>query len=120
MREPSPNTIYFVWWPAARVMKVGYTDQSRWRIFEPRGAEVLLLRQFDSARAALDFESACHEALASACRPAFAGREQAKASELLGSQGGGWLECFAVPADLMGSELVEFCATAMTCLKEVA
>lgn len=120
MRESTPNTIYFVWWPTARIMKVGYSDQSRWRVFEARGAEVLALKSFPTCREALDFELACHDALKSVCRPGFPSRELAKASGLLGATSGGWLECFKVPADLTAAELLDFCDLALDQLGRAA
>lgn len=98
-----------MWWPHLRIAKVGYTDESRWRIFEPRGAMVLALRQFDTAANALAFEARCHEVLEAAGEQAFASKAEARASEILGSQGCGYLECFTLPEGWTAEDVLDVC-----------
>lgn len=107
MREPSRRTVYCVRWDEYEVVKVGYSDESRWRIFEPRGARVLALWQFPSCIEALDHEEVCHSILEAVGGPAFDSKDQARTSRLLGSQGCGWTECFKVPARVTDNELLD-------------
>lgn len=85
MRESSLYTIYCVRWRAANVVKVGYSDESRWRIFEARGAEAILPHFGDAA-----FES----------------RADAIASGLLSSAACGYTECFRVTGDVLDADLI--------------
>lgn len=118
MREPTRPTVYFVCWYEARVVKVGYSDQSRWRVFRPRGGEVVALKSFERVRDALDFEGACHAALQTCCRPAFRSKQDAIDSRLLGAGGGGWMECFRMPGDLTDLEMLEYCDMALEGIAE--
>lgn len=106
MREPSPRTIYCVRWRDAGIVKVGYSDESRWRIFEPRGAEVVALWQFDTCVEALDHEARCHEILECIGTPAFSSRDDAIASRLLSSRGCGYTECFRISHSVTDSALL--------------
>lgn len=118
MYKRTRSTVYFVWWPGQRVLKVGYSLFQRWRAFELRGAELLALKEFDNDADAWDSEDLCHQALRAVCRAAFL--EGAEATALLGGAGGGWAECFRVPGDLMGCELLAFCDAALDELLEAA
>ncbi|AHH20771.1 hypothetical protein NONO_c59950 [Nocardia nova SH22a] len=113
MSEPSRTTVYFVFWPARRVLKIGVTLAQRWTVFTSNGAELLASKKFDRVGDALDFEEACHDALGAVCRLAFANKAAASSSGLLGGSSAGYLECFAVPGDLMRSELTAFCDLAL-------
>lgn len=108
--------VYLVWWPQERIFKVGYSEHQRWRIFTLRGAELVQLRDFGSALDAARFETDCHHALRKVCRRGFQGRTEAV--PLLGCAGAGWMECFAIPGDLMAHELPDFCDAALDILRK--
>ena len=100
------HTIYTVFWPKRRIIKVGYSEKQRWRSFEIRGANTIGLMEFDDISDALAFERACHYGLSRVCRPAFP--SSSTASKYLGHGGGGYSECYVLPADLMESEMLDF------------
>lgn len=110
MREPSPATVYIVRWPEHSIVKVGYTDASRWRIFEPRGGEVIALQSFPNALLAVRHEAKCHEELGAVYAAAFHDRKEAMALGVLGSQGYGYTECFTVPASVPSTEVLALCS----------
>ena len=118
MREPSPATIYVVWWRERNILKVGYTDQSRWRIFEPRGAVVLALWQFPTFMGALDFESFCHRQLESFLPPAFADKAEAKTSRLVPG-GCGHLECYQLTDEWTATDVLEYLRSHLTLAEAV-
>lgn len=99
-------TVYTVYWPHDRIVKVGYSAQTRWRAFQIRGANVLGLKEFQDAGDAFDFEYACQIGLRTVCRRAFNTAEDAV--KHLGNGGGGYLECYLLPGDLMQSEVLDF------------
>jgi len=99
-------TVYVVHWPQIRVVKVGFSAERRWRSFEIRGADVVGLMEFSDAGEAFDFEYACHMGLQNVCRKAFLSSQDAV--PYLGNGGGGYLECYVLPADLMHSEILTF------------
>jgi hypothetical protein len=100
-------TIYAVYWPTLNVFKIGFSERKRWRSFLNRGAELLLLKtDFAGLSQAFDFEAACHLVANEVCRPGFESAEDAH--PYLGNQGGGYKECYRVPADLMPSEILAF------------
>ena len=99
-------TVYTVNWPQDRIVKVGYSAQTRWRAFQIRGANLLGLMEFQTGGDALDFEYACQMGLKTVCRAAF--NAAADAINYLGNGGGGYLECYLLPGDLMQSEVLAF------------
>lgn len=101
------HTIYAVAWPEINVLKVGYSENQRWRPFLLRGGEVVQLSEFDDVVSAFSFESVCHRALRRICRTAF--ESATPAVPFLGAAGGGWSECYRIPGDLTGRELLELC-----------
>jgi hypothetical protein len=107
MKRQLKNNVYLVYWPQIRVLKVGFaSDKSRWRAFCIRGANLLAVKEFDNSTEGYAFEDACHMALGTVCRRAFNKSEEAV--PYLGGRGGGYVECYSVPGDLMESELMEF------------
>jgi hypothetical protein len=101
------QTVYAVHWPEINVFKVGISERKRWRTFVNRGANVLaIMDDFDDYIGASDFEAACHFAAESVCRPAFTSAREAVS--YLGNHGGGYMECYRVPGDLMPSEILRF------------
>lgn len=113
MRELIPATIYVVWWRGANIIKVGYTSQSRWKIFEPRGAAVLALWQFPDVAGALDFESFCHRELESFLSPAFSDKSEAKASRLVPG-GCGHLECYQLTDEWTATDVLDYLRSHLT------
>lgn len=99
-------TVYAVHWPKINVFKIGFSEKRRWRAFEARGANVLDLMDFDDVSNAYAFEDACHYVMTEVCRSAFTSGKEA--APYLGGQGGGYMECYRVPADLMPREILEF------------
>lgn len=101
-------SVYAVYWPEINVFKIGTSERrrSRWRGFVNRGAVVLGVVDPSPGISDYTFEDACHLAIQDCCRPAFGTAQQAV--PYLGGQGGGWLECFRVPGDLMPSEILPF------------
>jgi hypothetical protein len=101
------TAVYAVFWPDINVFKIGITNRKRWGSFVSRGAKLLAtLDNFENGSQALDFERACHIVSSEVCRPAFT--SSAEATPYLGNGGGGYLECFRVPGDLMPSEILRF------------
>lgn len=102
-------SVYAVCWPEIKVFKIGTSDnhRRRWRAFLNRGATLLGLKDVsDLGISDYDFEGVCHDVLKEVCRPAF--RSAVEAVPYLGGQGGGWLECYRIPGDLMPSEILPF------------
>ena len=115
MYSRTKPTVYAVYWPEINVFKVGFSEHQRWRMFVLRGAKILgLLDNFDSFSQALNFEDACHLALWPTCRPGFSSAKEA--APYLGASGGGYVECFRVPGDLMPSEILLFIDTQLEVL----
>jgi hypothetical protein len=106
MYSRTKPTVYAVHWSQINVFKIGFSDCQRWRIFQLRGATLLGLKSFDTVSDGLDFEAVCQDVLSEVCRPVF--RTNQAAEPYLGGRGGGYLECFRVPADLMPSEILSF------------
>jgi len=107
MKKTSKNYVYLVHWPEIRVFKVGFASHHRrWRAFCIRGANLVAVKSFEDHRSGYAFEDACHLSLTKVCRAAFDAPEDAR--PYLGGQGGGYVECFKVPGDLMESELMAF------------
>ncbi|AVP67335.1 hypothetical protein [Prescottella equi] len=102
-------TIYVVAWAADRIVKVGYSDRQRWRPFVLRGAEVVDLIEFESVTDAFDFESWAHGALLRLCERAFS--SAADAAKYLGNAGGGWKECYVIPAGMEVADLLAAAAS---------
>lgn len=96
--ETYPSRIaYLVSWPYGEmtVAKAGFTrSPRRWRVFVARGATVDALF-YGSAAASV--ENALLDWLSSEGDHAFQSKEQA--APHLGSKGGGWLECYALPTE---------------------
>lgn len=103
------DTVYVVHWPEINVFKVGYSAQQRWRSFVLRGANVLKLMEFDTSTEAFLVEGGCHAALWEVSRSPF--QTPLEAAPYLGNGGGGYVECFKVPGDLMASEILEYIRT---------
>jgi hypothetical protein len=102
-------SVYAVYWPEINVFKVGTSEshRRRWRTFINRGAILLGLKDFKGfSFSDYDFEGVCHDVLSDVCRRGF--NTSAEAVPYLGGQGGGWLECYRVPGDLMPSEILDF------------
>lgn len=94
-RVISPETVvYIVHWPADRIVKVGTTIlPKRVRKFEIRGAQVLRLIYDGSVLVEREF----HRYLSEVGEPAFATWRDA--IDHLGAGGGGFTECYRVPAN---------------------
>ena len=118
MREPSPATVYVVWWRQPDIIKVGYTNQSRWRVFEPRGADVLALWQFPNALDALDFESFCHRELEALLPLAFADKTEAKESRLVPG-GCGHMECYQLGDEWTATDVLEYLSAHLVVVEAV-
>jgi hypothetical protein len=86
------HTVYVVYWPEERLLKVGYSERQRWKPFVARGAEVLALKQFSSYDAASFYEHTCHKIMRQVCPRPFTSAHQAR--QYLGSDGGGYRECY--------------------------
>lgn len=100
-------TVYAVHWPEINVFKIGFSERQRWKAFVNRGANVIgLLDDFAAGTSGYDFEYACHLVSSEVCRPGFKSAEEA--APYLGGRGGGYMECYRVPGDLMPSEIVGF------------
>lgn len=99
-------TVYTVYWPAINVFKVGFSEHQRWRTFVNFGAQILDLEEFDTTTDGYAYEDACHMVLWPICRPGF--DTAAEAMPYLAGQGGGYVECFKVPGDLMPGEIIPF------------
>lgn len=98
----SPDyTVYLVRWPDG-VAKVGFTTGRRWTRFRGRGARVLNLWVFDDCLTALSCEAALYSGFGFA--PAF--ETNAQSHPYVGSQGGGYKECFIVPQHISDDDLV--------------
>jgi hypothetical protein len=91
------HEVYVVVWPTTRVVKVGYSAHRRWRKFERRGADLVLLASHQSIEAAADAERAMRAVIAGTYPPAFS--EASAAADHLGPSGGGWAECFRLPPE---------------------
>lgn len=101
------STVYAVHWPEINVFKIGFSERRRWRAFVNRGANLIgLLDDFANASEGYDFEHACHIVSREVCRPGF--RTAAEANPYLGNAGGGYVECYQVPGDLMPTEILDF------------
>jgi len=101
-------TVYAVYWPELNAFKVGSStlQRQRWRTFTNRGAVLLGLKSLAPDISDYDFESVCHDVLRPVCRPAFNTADDAR--PYLGGSGGGYVECYCVPGDLMPSEILPF------------
>ena len=100
-------TVYAVHWPDINVFKIGFSERKRWRAFLNRGANLIgLLDDFANASEGYDFEYACHIVSSEVCRPGF--ESSVEARPYLGGSGGGYVECYRVPGDLMPSEILHF------------
>ncbi|GAS95493.1 uncharacterized protein RMCC_2459 [Mycolicibacterium canariasense] len=97
------HTVYLVHWPEINVFKIGYTEFQRYRAFVVRGANILKLFPFPTSTEAFDLETICHDVLWNLCEGGFDTPQEA--TPYLGNRGGGYVECFKTPADLMPSEI---------------
>lgn len=99
-------TIYVVHWPEIGVVKSGFSCNQRWRAFQLRGAIVDDLIPFDDARDAFAMESLVDRALHQFCvrRPFKSARD---AEPYLGGRGGGWLECWKLPAGVTPLQILQ-------------
>ena len=90
------NQIYIVGWPDDGIVKVGVTSNGRERYgpFLNRGAEMISLTSH-KGMAFLEIERHMHDEMGTRWPPAFESKHEA--SEYLGRQGGGWLECYSIP-----------------------
>lgn len=89
-------TVYVVEWPEIHVVKAGFSCNQRWRSFTLRGAEVVDLVRFPSSMDAFEFESVVLAAFRAQCVAGFPDSDAAE--PYLGNRGGGWAECFTLPA----------------------
>ena len=94
-----PRTIshtYVVGWPDHGIVKVGSTDRGRqrWGPFLCRGGVMLYLKECDNN---LEEEVRIRGVLDQLYDRAFRCKEEA--APFLGNRGGGYLECYAIPAD---------------------
>lgn len=103
--KATKHTVYIVQWPDQRVVKAGYSLHQRWRAFELRGAVVVDLIEFESHNDAYVFEQLVDAALCAACRkrPFKSAKD---AAPLLGTGGGGWMECWALPPGLTPMQIL--------------
>ena len=94
--RPSINQMYVVGWPDHGIIKVGSTSRGRqrWGPFLCRGGVMLHLKECDDPGAE---EDRVQSALAKLYDRAFRCKEEA--APFLGSRGGGYLECYLIPAD---------------------
>lgn len=91
-REQSPQ-VYVAWWPQHSVVKVGVTVRKRWRTFEIRGAQMVLIVDCDSWRTSDGIESDVHAILRRSLPRAFAAKCELSES-LLATHSRGYLECY--------------------------
>lgn len=83
--------LYVVHWPRREFVKVGMTKNQRWRTFQSRGGQALLVLRLPSNKA-LMIERHVHETLSRRLEcPFWLERE---AERYLGSGGGGYTECY--------------------------
>lgn len=111
-------TVYAVHWTEINVFKIGFSENNRWRSFVNLGANVLGLMEFESVSEGYDFEDACHIALRAVCRPGF--DDSSEAICYLGGRGGGYVECYRTPGDLMPMEILDFVDSQLAVLNERA
>lgn len=88
---------YIVSWDDDRIVKVGYSHCQRWRKFALRGARVLRVIAFDSSTEAFAAETTLDRYLRDRLPAAFG--SSAESIPYMGSDGGGWAECFRFDAD---------------------
>jgi hypothetical protein len=110
-RKRGEETAYLVGWPGIGIVKGGYTSHRRWRDFQIRGAVVLALWIFEHHSAAFAAESIVDRCLARLGQRAF--RTAVEAEPFLGHRGGGYLECYRLPAGMMLSHAREQCSEAV-------
>jgi hypothetical protein len=96
--KPHNPTCYVVAWESDRIIKAGYTAAQRWRKFVARGADVVLLADFPVSRPAFALESELFEYMRGSMTYAF--ETLAESRPYLGSDGGGYAECFRVSDSL--------------------
>ena len=113
------DTVYLVAWLGTGVVKAGYTgrtkSRARYRAHELRGATTLLRATFPTIGDAFAAEDALSSIVQDAATgPAFTDRDDARRSGLV-ADGGGWMECFSVPDELLGDVVArsEQCIRAM-------
>lgn len=106
MKPKKKHVVYLVHWPEIGVMKAGCTSRRRWTAFIARGAEVVDLVEFDDVADAYAFESVVHAGLAV---HGLGFQNAAAAEPYLGSEGGGWCECYRVPEGMTPMEVL--CST---------
>lgn len=113
------DTVYLVAWLGTGVVKAGYTgrtrSKARYRAHELRGATTLLRATFPTIGDAFAAEDALSSIVQDAATgPAFTDRDDARRSGLV-ADGGGWMECFSVPDELLGDVVArsEQCIRAM-------
>lgn len=104
MKQPRKPVVYLVHWPDVNVIKAGISMQKRWRAFVKRGGIVVDLVEFDDYADAAAFETVVHNGLRQYGSVAFDGA--AEAIPYLGGSGGGWAECFTIPAGVGPKELL--------------
>lgn len=90
------HTTYLVHWPDTNILKVGYSQCQRWRPFVLRGAVIVDLIEFPDSTGAFEMETVIQEALDRVIPRAYTSAEQAV--DALGGRGGGWKECYRLPA----------------------
>lgn len=98
-------TVYIVYWPDIRVVKAGYSYNQRWRAFERRGAVIVDLVPCEDWRDAFALEHLVDRALQRACRKR-PFRSAEEATPYLGNRGGGYLECWHLPAGVSPMDIL--------------
>lgn len=90
--------LYLVRWPDG-VTKLGFTTKQRWRHFVINGASVLALYEFETSGGAFAAESAGQTWMAERFPYSFDSIEVS--FNQMGPDGGGYAECFTIPAEMM-------------------
>lgn len=87
---PDTLDLYVVRWPKHGLVKVGVSQNQRWREFG--GGVELALTVRASRKLTLAIEAETHERLSTRCARPF--RRETQAARLLGSKGAGFTECY--------------------------